>query len=243
MRNFVRSLLARRHYALVNLRVARSTKFLLPGHLMSMFAARRVNCVLDVGANRGDYGAMLRASGYAGRIVSFEPASRPFEEVRARAAADRDWQVRKLALGAAADEAELNVFASMDLNSFLRPNALAGDISGGGTRVAVAERVSVRTLDSEFDAAVRGIADPRVFLKLDTQGFDLEVLRGARESLPRVIGLQSEVSFKPIYDGAPRYAEALAYYESLGFRLTGMFNVVEEERSGHVVEMDAVLFR
>ena len=92
----------------------------------------------------------------------------------------------------------------------------------------------------------RGLPDPRVYLKLDTQGYDLRVLpRGGRPAIDRCsLGLQSEVSCVPIYDGMPRLVGAADRpYEEAGFSLTGMFPVTIDRRSLRVIEFDAVLIR
>ncbi|HSC47142.1 MAG TPA: FkbM family methyltransferase, partial [Gammaproteobacteria bacterium] len=50
----------------------------LGSHLCQLFAKLDIDCVLDVGANQGQYGAMLRKAGYRGRIVSFEPVAKTY---------------------------------------------------------------------------------------------------------------------------------------------------------------------
>ncbi|MDB4907225.1 MAG: putative LigA [Gemmatimonadetes bacterium] len=240
--NVVRDLLSRRQYGLFNLRIAQSSKHLLPGHLMSMFRQHSVDCVMDAGANRGQYGQMLRAYGYRGRIISIEPATAPFEQLARVAAADGNWDAHRLALGSTSGTAELNVSNSSDLSSLLTATSRAEHV-GGDPTVRLVETVEIRTLDSLFDTLTTSLSSPRVFLKLDTQGFDLEALRGARASLPLILGMQSEVSIQPLYEGAPPYLEALAYYQSLGFSLTGLFNVIDDAATHHLIELDAVLFR
>jgi hypothetical protein len=76
---------------------------------------------------------------------------------------------------------------------------------------------------------------------MDTQGFDLEVLKGARQALPRILGLQSEVSVKPLYEYMPDLHEAITTMTGLGFELTGLFPVTREGLG--LIELDAVLAR
>jgi len=105
------------------------------------------------------------------------------------------------------------------------------------------ESVCVTRLESLFDEMLSGIDAPRVFLKMDCQGFDLEVIKGAGEALNKVEGLQSELSAIPLYIGVPDYLECLSYYRSLGFEPTGFFPVVNSPVGGHLVECDVVLIR
>jgi hypothetical protein len=81
----------------------------------------------------------------------------------------------------------------------------------------------------------------KIFLKLDTQGFDMEVFKGLGNKLDEVLVLQSEVSLIPIYDNMPHWTESLALYESAGFGVAGMFPVNWDD--GRVVEYDCLLTR
>ena len=238
----LRQLLRRNDYALLNLRLPQSTGVLMPGHVTAILKDCGVNCVLDVGANRGEYGATLRRYGYAGRIVSFEPASTAYRLLEKRAGDDAAWHVHNWALGAEDAERTLHVTGSDWLSSFLPQRAQCAALDLDGTKVTN-ETVAMRRLESVFHEAVSGVHQPRVFLKIDTQGYDLEVLRGARVSLSHVVALQTELSMKPLYEGSPHYLDSLGFVESLGFHLTGLFDVVRDAESHQVIEMDAILTR
>ena len=71
---------------------------------------------------------------------------------------------------------------------------------------------------------------PRVFLKMDTQGFDLEVFGGLGEWQQDVVGLQSEVALLLIYEGMPRMREALDVYEAAGYEISGLYPVTRRAR-------------
>ena len=79
--------------------------------------------------------------------------------------------------------------------------------------------VDVRRLDGLLPALLRNLPSPRLFLKMDTQGYDLEVFRGAKNCLNWIVGLQSEISVIPLYTGMPHYLESLREYEEHGFHL------------------------
>src|SRR6266540_3247431 len=145
-------------------------------------------------------------------------------------------------LGEKDEDKVLNVFAASDLSSFLGPSAkMSQNIVN--SCITKTQPATVRRLDSIFEQIVAGLAQPRVFLKLDTQGYDLQVVRGANESLRHVLGLQSELSVIPLYEGMADYIEALAFYRSLDFEPTGIFPVAHDRKTRHVLEFDAVLTR
>jgi FkbM family methyltransferase len=216
---------------------------LLHEHLRLLFERYAVDCVLDVGANAGQYAAELRQAGYRGRLLSFEPVPQLCVRLRAAAAGDAAWTVHPIALGRQAGVAELNVTRHDVFTSFREPLPFAGQRFGEGTEVARRERVAVRRLEDVLDELLGGGPPPRCFLKMDTQGYDLEVFAGLGRWARHVVGLQSEVAAIALYTGMPRMAEAIAHYEAAGFELTGLFPVSRDEPTGRVIEFDCVLVR
>ena len=112
-----------------------------------------------------------------------------------------------------------------------------------GCPVERTETVDVIRLESLLDGILSGIDHPRIFLKIDCQGLDLEVLKGLGEGISKVDGLQSEVSAIPLYLGVPDYLDFLSFCRNLGFEPTGFFPVVNSPTGGHLMECDAVLIR
>ncbi|MDA0182854.1 FkbM family methyltransferase [Solirubrobacter phytolaccae] len=200
-----------------------------------------VNLVLDVGAHRGGYRDLLRASGYDGEIVSFEPVGASFAALQARAADDPAWRVQHLALGREAGEATLNVARESNFTSFLEPNAFSVE-RFGGSAVDHHETVEVARLDAVFERAAAHVPAPRALLKTDTQGWDLEVIEGAAGVLEHVVALQAELSVRPIYEDSTSWLEVLARLGELGFRPAQLTSVGRDDALG-LLELDCLLVR
>jgi FkbM family methyltransferase len=194
-----------------------------------------------VGANHGQFGNLLRAIGYSGWIVSFEPVRGPFEDLSKCAAAQPPWRVYQFALGSKDGEQEINVNEDDQLTSFLSP--LGPSKTLPCNRVASRQAVEIRRLDSIFGECTAGANARNFYLKLDTQGFDIEVLRGAEGILPKILGAQTEVSFVPIYRGMPGYIESLTAFESKGFNVVDFMPVTRVAGDIVVLEMDCILAR
>ena len=202
-----------------------------------------VDCVLDVGANKGQYARMLRRVGYRGRIVSFEPLPHLVAKLREASKGDPDWLVMPYGAGDQDTEAEINVVPGT-MSSLLTPSSFGEEWSSTlRDREPRTETISIRRLDTVFDEAIAGLSSPRVFLKLDTQGYDLQAFSGAGKRLEEVVGLQSEVACVPIYDGMPRLPEQLQLYEAEGFEVTGMFPVSRDVPTLRVIEFDVLMVR
>ncbi|TQE21233.1 FkbM family methyltransferase [Streptomyces ipomoeae] len=218
-----------------------AAEYLCAQHVAAMLETYGVNCVFDVGANAGQYGRRLRSHGYTGRIVSFEPTEEAFARLQRTAENDPDWQVHRMGLGREDTVAEIHTGWN-SMNSLLSPSDYGRDRYRRFARTRT-EQIEIRRLDGLLDRAFDGIAFPRPYLKMDTQGYDLEVFAGAGKHVDDFVGLQSEVAALQLYEGSPTMGEALAEYEASGFRITGMYPVTRDPATGHVVEFDCVMMR
>lgn len=215
---------------------------LLSMHLKMLFSAYKISCVLDVGAHRGEYGLWLRRNGYRGDIVSFEPVQVNFQHLARITAGDPRWHCVNYALGAENKVASINVSSDTVFSSFHTPNAAAQAIFGQYPAVQRSEEVEIRRLDTLLDTLPVNINRGRTYLKLDTQGWDLEVIAGAQGVLDRIIALQTEVAVQPIYEGMPAMADSLAAIAARGFVPSGLFPVNLDQRFA-LVELNLVAVR
>ena len=216
--------------------------YLAHEHIAALLGMYRVNCVIDVGAHRGEYGQRLRAAGYGGYIVSFEPAPEAFAKLKRTAAGDEKWTVHPHALGREDGVTAMNVVPGSTLSSILTPTRF-GAGRYAQLREVKKEEVEVRRLDAMLDSVIAHVPNPRLYLKLDTQGYDLEVFAGLGERTRDFVGMQSEVALLQIYEGMPRMREALEVYETAGFDITAMYPVSRQTRTARVLEFDCVMVR
>ncbi len=204
-----------------------------------LLADRGVDLVVDVGAARGGYAEELRAFGYRGRIVSFEPLAAAHADLARAAAGDALWETRNLALGDAAGRQEIHVASNSDSSSLLpmaaQHRAASPDIAYVGD-----ESIEVARLDDVADDVLRDARSP--YLKIDTQGFERAVLAGAERTVPRLVGLQLELSFVTLYDGGMLADEAIAWAYDHGFALVGLEQGFADP-GGAILQADGVFLR
>jgi FkbM family methyltransferase len=200
-----------------------------------------VDLVIDVGANVGQYGLSLRKAGYRKRIVSFEPLPNAHEELTRVASGDADWQVfARCALGSHRGSAEMNVSANSYSSSLLGMTKTHIDAAPDSSYVG-----TVRTDVLPLDAIRTGLVNVgnRVFLKIDTQGYELEVLRGADKLLEQVQAVQVELSLCPLYEGQPLYREVLDYLEAKGFEIWCVLPGFEDKQTLRTLQIEVVARR
>ncbi len=209
--------------------------------LERFLAVARPTTVFDVGANIGQYGLSLRKCGFTGRIVSFEAIPSVHARLSALAAGDPDWTVAVCcALGRAPGEARINL-ARNSVSSSLLPMHDAHLKAAPDSKFIASETVRVERLDDIARPLLP--KDGRLFLKVDTQGYEEEVLAGADLVLKSVSAMQLELSVVPLYQGAPSLRRILELCEGLGFYLHGLIPGFYEEKSGRLLQMDGLFLR
>src|SRR5262249_28975434 len=137
----------------------------------------------------------------------------------------------------------INVYRGGVFNSFLMPSHFGSERFGANLERSRVETVRVRRLDQVFGDCTADIEGLRCFLKMDTQGGNLEGLKGGPEVLASIVGIQSELAVKQCYEGMVEFTEALEQYAALGFEVTGMYPVAHDWDQLRVVEFDCVLVR
>jgi FkbM family methyltransferase len=200
-----------------------------------------IQVVYDVGANVGQYGGRIRSNGYKGRIYSFEPMPEEHRILLKRTADDELWKVvDPCALGGSKGRADLHV----SLNSF---SSSIIEISETHVKSAPTSHskstisVEVKTLDSfGYDVEHIGLAS---WLKIDVQGYELEVLKGSLRTLRNVIGIQIELSTVELYAGQPLFNEIVAFLLSLNFELWDIEKGFTDKETGRLLQFDAVFIR
>lgn len=212
-------------------------------HLRQVFDRYDIGCVVDVGANTGQYGRFLRDEvGFGGFILSIEPIPECWSALHRTAAGDAAWLTLNCALGAEDAEAEFNVMADSMFSSFLEPDNARVPGMAAANRVRDRIPVAVRRLDTVLAEIERERRLPPLYLKLDTQGFDLEVLKGGGSALDRVSALQTELSVMPIYQGMPDWQTAIAMLGQYGFAPSGLW-AVNRDPALQAIEFDCVMVR
>ena len=206
--------------------------------LLSLLATLEVDTVLDIGAHRGESGVRLRRAGFEGRLISFEPAPSAFRVLEQVAQADPRWTTVPMALGSDDGERELEVRQASWLSSFLPSNEFGLAIDSEARQVEARAKVPVRRLDSILDAYTRG----PVFAKIDTQGYELEVIRGAAGILSRILGLHVELAIQHQYHAQPDYLTVLEELRGLGFLPAGFFSE-SADRDGALIEINGLFAR
>jgi FkbM family methyltransferase len=212
-------------------------------HLRRLFEHYQVDCVFDVGANYGQYADLLRRkTGFTGLIISFEPIPAAAAALREKAKGQSNWVIEEVALARTDGECTFNIMKSSQFSSLSAPRHDEVDMFRGMNLVQEAVTVRTENLESAFRRLQQKHGFRRPFLKLDTQGFDVEIVSSARETMRQFIGLQSELAIKKLYASSVDFRSAISLYEECGFQLSA-FVPNNEGHFPQLIETDCIMVR
>ena len=200
-----------------------------------------IDTVLDIGANEGQFGEELRAGGYTGNIVSFEPMAQAHGKLLLHSQGDLKWKVAaRAAIGAGHGSVELNV-AKNSVSSSVLPMLAAHSNAAPESAYGSKESAPLRPLDEA--AAPYLVNSGNILLKIDTQGYEWHVLDGASELLSRSRAVLIELSLVPLYEGQHLWIDCKARLEAAGFTLWALEPVFVDPKNGRTLQMDGLFIR
>ena len=200
-----------------------------------------IDLIFDVGANQGQFASEIRSGGYKGKIISFEPLSTAHEALLQASGGDSNWDVfSRCALGDHNGEIEINV-AGNSVSSSILPMMKTHLRSAPESAYQKKELTPIKTLDAIAGGYLCNARAP--FLKIDTQGFEWQVLEGARDTLPHIKGVLLELSLVPLYEGQHLWQEMIGRLESEGFTLWALQQGFTDPSDGRALQMDGIFYR
>ncbi|MFO0357180.1 MAG: FkbM family methyltransferase [Sphingobacteriaceae bacterium] len=200
----------------------------------------KINKVIDVGANVGNYSKELFQLGYNGQIISFEPLSSAFKKLKDNSKSNSKWSVFNCALGDFDGKHEINISENSDSSSLLPmlPDHLN---SAPDSKYISKEEIEVKKLDTIFDEITNHTDN--IYLKIDTQGFEKSVLNGAISSIKKIKAIQIELSIIPLYESSFNYKDLMNFLEQNGFKLVSIENGFSNPLTGELLQFDGVFIR
>jgi FkbM family methyltransferase len=194
--------------------------------------------IYDIGAATGHFSAAIAKLENVRQVESFEPIPVAFQALQQRLASYPHVHCHNVALGSANGSADLHLSGSSDSSSLL-PVAREHESVFPGTQNIGRISVRVACLDDYVDQHKLTLPD---VIKIDVQGYEVEVLKGASRALAHARHCILETSFVSLYEGSPLFEEVYAFMLDNGFLLRGVGRPLED-RSGRQLQVDAVFSR
>ena len=207
---------------------------------MKLLTHYKVNLIFDVGANIGQYAKQMRSIGYKNKIVSFEPLTSAYEDLAECAKNDPLWDTVNIALGDEDCNSEINIAGNSYSSSILAmlPTHLK---SAPESAYIGKEEVTVRRIDSIIGKYCN--YSDKLYLKMDAQGYEKNIIIGAEKSLKKIIGIQLEMSLVPLYKGEILFLEMINLLKSKGYTLMSLEPGFSDPSTGQLLQVDGIFFR
>lgn len=207
------------------------------GRRILLMKKNDINKIIDIGANIGQYALEVRRDGFKGGIVSFEPLAEAFSKLKDYAKNDKNWQVYNCALGNEDGHTFINVAGnsvSSSINNMQDTHLKAAPDSAYTGK----EEISINKLDTVFGNFYS--EDDRIMLKIDTQGFEKNIIDGAEKFLEKVILLQLEMSLIPLYENEMLFTDMIEYLKQRNFQIVSLENGFFNSQSGQLFQVDGI---
>ena len=237
MKSFIKQMLHRVGFELRRFSVEQSEN----ARFISMLRTHNVNLIFDVGANAGQFGVLLREIGFDGKIISFEPLSDARESLLNISRNDPMWQIAlQTAIGEENGEIEIQIAGNSQSSSVL--DMLDTHVRAApDSKYIGKEKVALRKLDSIAPDYMD--SNSIAFIKIDTQGYETQVMNGAKKLMSQIVGLQVEISLVPLYKGQCLFDEMLKKLKNDGFELWSISTVFSDPNTAQLLQVDATFFR
>lgn len=180
--------------------------------------------LLDIGANKGQFSAIVRFADPSTKIYAFEPLA---GERAKFAAAVPGAEMFPVAIGENPGTANFHLTNRADSSSLFAPSGKAKSAYGVATETII--EVSVARVQDLLP--LERLAAP-VLMKIDVQGAELSVLRSLGSDLRHIDFIYCEVSFAEIYEDQPMASEVIAFLYGQGFHLRGVYNLSDTKAFG-----------
>ena len=210
--------------------------------LVRYLEVNKIDTVLDVGGNKGDYALSLIEGGFTGKIYSFEALPTMHDRLVGLAKKYQDqWQIApRCAISDGAGTAEFYVTKAISSSSLLQPNKIA---NGVGELFDVVEKLEVRTESLTAACEALGLTSGRMFLKLDIQGGEERALLGAQPLFPRITGIVAEMPLRIYYEGQAHMKALDDWITARDYLMWDIQSVWRDPDTGRLDHVDVTYFR
>lgn len=215
-------------------------------NLINTIKQKKINTVIDVGANEGQFATKIINNGFKGNIISFEPLSSAHTKLLNIVKGFKNhnkvnWIAEKrVAIGNKNKKTIINISGNSESSSILK--ILPKHTSLKPTSITVGkEDVMMKKMDNYLDLVSKH--NGPYLLKIDTQGYEMEVLKGSKNVLNIVSYLLVEVSLVELYQGQKLLKDILDFLSKKNFKIWSVDRVMGNKKTGQTYQLDIFFYK
>ena len=237
MKEIIKNILKKIDYRLVKISKNKSSFDIL----LDLSNKYNIETVLDVGANTGQFANTLRKNGYKNKIISFEPNSKIYDHLLKNSQRDKNWQIfKQCALGDFDGKIDLNISSYSPSTSILNFTN-AHKMAKPEAKMVDTEKVNIFKLDSLSEEL--NLQNDNLLLKIDTQGYESNIIKGANEILNKIKILFCEISFIELYENQELWVDIIKLINSKGFYICSIENGFFDKESNELLQADIIFIK
>ena len=188
--------------------------------VLKLLQKRNLDLIIDVGSNKGQFTFASKIYFPKVTIFSFEALKSEFKKYINLISSFKDIKAYNYALGNIKTKTRMNIASSPDSSSLLEINEIQSK-EFGTYKTKFYEEIEIRRLDEWLDQIKKFNS---ILMKIDVQGFELEVLKGSKHVLKHINYLYIEASSVELYKNQPLLENIKDFLFEEGFFLEGSFN-------------------
>jgi FkbM family methyltransferase len=192
-----------------------------PGAEHRFVLSKELNTIVDIGANKGQFALACIEWAPNATVISFEPLPGPSQVFTRLFKHNQNVQLHKFAIGPKHDKVVMHVSAREDSSSLL-PIGVQQITAFPGTHESYQSYIELAPLSAFMNS---GSIKAPAFLKIDVQGYEMEVLIGCQSLLENFNFIYCECSFIELYSGQKLVGDIIKWLENINFSIVGVFNV------------------
>ena len=224
--------------SLINLRVEKVSKNQnMYDVLEFLFSKLDINLVFDVGANQGQFAKKIRDKGYKKKIISFEPLNNVFSILKKNSNNDNNWEVENIAIGDFDGETIINE-SNYSLSSSILPISKLHLDAKENSHYISKQKTPIKKIDTIIQN--NSLSDDSLFLKIDTQGFEFNVIKGSNSSLKNIKAILCELSLAELYSGQKLWLDLIEELKIKNFEIWYLEKGFQNPKNKQVLQLDCI---
>ena len=198
----------------------------------------KIDTVIDIGANEGQFAQNIIKYGYKKEIISFEPIKSIHKILLSNASDHSNWTVEdNIGFGKFVETKEINITKNKVSSSILKIDKRIIEIEPGTEQVKK-EKIRLITLDKYLNQ--KYFKNKKIFIKIDTQGYEENIIKGSKKKIKNISGFMLETSIKPLHNKEKDYSHIIKLMKKMGFSVWAMARGFSDKKTGQVLQVDII---
>ncbi len=206
-------------------------------YIVRVLTNLKIDYVLDIGANEGQFAEEIRKYGFKKDILSYEPMTGAYKKLSKRSESSNNWKIYNNGFGNKVEQKTLNISKNSVSSSILNLNKKSL-IYEPKSRYIAKETINLNTLNKVLTQ--NKFKKKNIFVKIDTQGYEKNILIGASKVFKKIKGIMLEVSVVPIYKGERDFIEMIKFMKKKGFYIWAIERGFSNKNTGRVFQLDII---